>query len=74
MLTDTGCTAKNSMSLMRQPGPLSASVRGQSTNYPFLPGELAGHTVGVHYFTLEQNVLQIPSYFYNPFHDKSVGY
>jgi len=38
MLTDTGCTAKNSMSLLRQPGPLSASVRGQSTNYPFLPG------------------------------------
>ncbi|XP_078343350.1 superkiller complex protein 2-like [Oculina patagonica] len=38
MLTDTGCTAKNSMSLLRQPGPLSASVRGESTNYPFLPG------------------------------------
>ncbi|XP_068695347.1 superkiller complex protein 2-like [Montipora foliosa] len=38
MLTDTGSTAKNSMSLLRQPGPLSASVRGESTNYPFLPG------------------------------------
>jgi len=39
MLTDTGCTAKNSMSLLRQPGPLSTSVRGESTNYPFLPGK-----------------------------------
>ncbi|XP_020612278.1 helicase SKI2W-like [Orbicella faveolata] len=39
MLTDTGSTAKNSMSLLRQPGPLSASVRGESTNYPFLPGK-----------------------------------
>lgn len=38
MLTDTGCTSKNSMSLLRQPGPLSASVKGESTNYPFLPG------------------------------------
>ncbi|PFX34751.1 Helicase SKI2W [Stylophora pistillata] len=38
MLTDTGCTSKNSMSLLRQPGPLSASVRGESINYPFLPG------------------------------------
>ena len=38
MVTDTGCTAKNSMSLLRQPGPLSSSVRGESTNYPFLPG------------------------------------
>ena len=40
MLADTGCTAKNSMSLLRQPGPLSTSVRGESTNYPFLPGKL----------------------------------
>ena len=39
MLTDTGNTAKNSMSLLRQPGPLSTSVRGESTNYPFLPGK-----------------------------------
>lgn len=39
MLTDTGSTAKNSMSILRQPGPLSASVRGDSTNYPFLPGK-----------------------------------
>ena len=46
MLTDTGCTAKNSMSLLRQPGPLSASVRGESTNYPFLPGKCNGMEVG----------------------------
>lgn len=39
MVTDTGRTAKNSMSLLRQPGPLSTSVRGESTNYPFLPGK-----------------------------------
>ncbi|XP_074623537.1 superkiller complex protein 2-like [Acropora palmata] len=38
ILKDTGSTAKNSMSILRQPGPLSASVRGDSTNYPFLPG------------------------------------
>ena len=45
MLADTGCTAKNSMSLLRQPGPLSTSVRGESTNYPFLPGKLMLRTL-----------------------------
>ena len=37
-LEGTGSTAKNSLSLRRQPGPPSEAVRGSSTNYPFWPG------------------------------------
>ena len=49
MLADTGCTAKNSMSLLRQPGPLSTSVRGESTNYPFLPGKSDARESSAHH-------------------------
>uniref|UniRef100_A0A673HAB0 Helicase SKI2W-like n=1 Tax=Sinocyclocheilus rhinocerous TaxID=307959 RepID=A0A673HAB0_9TELE len=38
LLEDTGLSAKNSLSLQRQPGPPSESLRGSNTNYPFLPG------------------------------------
>ncbi|XP_071485976.1 superkiller complex protein 2-like [Diadema antillarum] len=37
---DTSATAKNSLSLTRQPGPLSEAVRGSTTNFPFMPGGL----------------------------------
>eukprot|EP00794_Sanderia_malayensis_P015879 gene15879-17479_t len=37
-LSDVGRTAKNSLSFSRQPGPLSDSVKGNSSNFPFLPG------------------------------------
>lgn len=37
-LENSGSTAKNSFSLTRQPGPPTESVRGSSTNFPFLPG------------------------------------
>uniref|UniRef100_A0A3Q1J7A0 SKI2 homolog, superkiller viralicidic activity 2-like n=1 Tax=Anabas testudineus TaxID=64144 RepID=A0A3Q1J7A0_ANATE len=39
LLENTGLSAKNSLSLQRQPGPPSESLRGSNTNYPFLPGE-----------------------------------
>ncbi|KAF7210868.1 superkiller complex protein 2 isoform X1 [Nothobranchius furzeri] len=42
-----GLSAKNSLSLQRQPGPPSESLRGSNTNYPFLPG-------GMEELTLEQ--------------------
>uniref|UniRef100_A0A9J7Z6M7 SKI2 subunit of superkiller complex n=1 Tax=Cyprinus carpio carpio TaxID=630221 RepID=A0A9J7Z6M7_CYPCA len=38
LLEDTALSAKNSLSLQRQPGPPSESLRGSNTNYPFLPG------------------------------------
>uniref|UniRef100_A0A3P9I724 SKI2 homolog, superkiller viralicidic activity 2-like n=1 Tax=Oryzias latipes TaxID=8090 RepID=A0A3P9I724_ORYLA len=38
LLENTGLSAKNSLSLQRQPGPPSESLRGSNTNYPFLPG------------------------------------
>ncbi|XP_058474761.1 helicase SKI2W [Solea solea] len=44
---NTGLSAKNSLSLHRQPGPPSESLRGSNTNYPFLPG-------GMEELTLEQ--------------------
>uniref|UniRef100_A0A1A8F6F3 Superkiller viralicidic activity 2 (S. cerevisiae homolog)-like n=3 Tax=Nothobranchius korthausae TaxID=1143690 RepID=A0A1A8F6F3_9TELE len=44
---NTGLSAKNSLSLQRQPGPPSESLRGSNTNYPFLPG-------GMEELTLEQ--------------------
>uniref|UniRef100_A0A667XNJ4 SKI2 subunit of superkiller complex n=1 Tax=Myripristis murdjan TaxID=586833 RepID=A0A667XNJ4_9TELE len=44
---DTGLSAKNSLSLQRQPGPPSESLRGSNTNYPFLPG-------GMEELTLDQ--------------------
>ncbi|XP_056154430.1 helicase SKI2W [Lampris incognitus] len=47
LLEDTGLSAKNSLSLQRQPGPPSESLRGSNTNYPFLPG-------GMEELTLEQ--------------------
>uniref|UniRef100_A0A7N8X065 SKI2 subunit of superkiller complex n=1 Tax=Mastacembelus armatus TaxID=205130 RepID=A0A7N8X065_9TELE len=40
LLENTGLSAKNSLSLQRQPGPPSESLRGSNTNYPFLPGEI----------------------------------
>ncbi|XP_056597770.1 helicase SKI2W isoform X1 [Triplophysa dalaica] len=46
-LDNTGLSAKNSLSLQRQPGPPSESLRGSNTNYPFLPG-------GMEELTLEQ--------------------
>ncbi|GAA6083802.1 helicase SKI2W [Tachysurus ichikawai] len=47
LLEDTGLSAKNSLSMQRQPGPPSESLRGSNTNYPFLPG-------GMEELTLEQ--------------------
>uniref|UniRef100_A0A3P8NZN3 SKI2 homolog, superkiller viralicidic activity 2-like n=1 Tax=Astatotilapia calliptera TaxID=8154 RepID=A0A3P8NZN3_ASTCA len=47
LLENTGLSAKNSLSLQRQPGPPSESLRGSNTNYPFLPG-------GMEELTLEQ--------------------
>ncbi|XP_051727638.1 helicase SKI2W [Ctenopharyngodon idella] len=47
LLEDTALSAKNSLSLQRQPGPLSESLRGSNTNYPFLPA-------GMEELTLEQ--------------------
>ncbi|XP_028256030.1 superkiller complex protein 2 [Parambassis ranga] len=44
---NTGLSAKNSLSLQRQPGPPSESLRGSNTNYPFLPG-------GMEELTLDQ--------------------
>uniref|UniRef100_A0A672ZAL6 SKI2 homolog, superkiller viralicidic activity 2-like n=1 Tax=Sphaeramia orbicularis TaxID=375764 RepID=A0A672ZAL6_9TELE len=38
LLENTGLSAKNSLSLQRQPGPPSESLRGSNTSYPFLPG------------------------------------
>ncbi|XP_059206535.1 helicase SKI2W [Centropristis striata] len=38
LLENTGLSAKNSLSLQRQPGPPSESLRGSNTNFPFLPG------------------------------------
>ncbi|KAL1255760.1 hypothetical protein QQF64_013821 [Cirrhinus molitorella] len=47
LLEDTGLSAKNSLSLQRQPGPPSESLRGSNTNYPFQPA-------GMEELTLEQ--------------------
>ncbi|XP_015232461.1 PREDICTED: helicase SKI2W [Cyprinodon variegatus] len=47
LLENTGLSAKNSLSLQRQPGPPSESLRGSNTNYPFLPG-------GMEELTLDQ--------------------
>lgn len=47
LIEDTGLSAKNSLSLKRQPGPPSESLRGSNTNYPFLPA-------GMEELTLEQ--------------------
>uniref|UniRef100_A0A8C9TU69 SKI2 subunit of superkiller complex n=1 Tax=Scleropages formosus TaxID=113540 RepID=A0A8C9TU69_SCLFO len=41
LLEDTGLSSKNSLSLLRPPGPPSESLRGSNTNYPFLPGKMA---------------------------------
>ncbi|XP_041868144.1 helicase SKI2W [Melanotaenia boesemani] len=38
LVENTGLSAKNSLSLQRQPGPPAESLRGSNTNYPFLPG------------------------------------
>ena len=67
MVTDTGCTAKNSMSLLRQPGPLSSSVRGESTNYPFLPGMKILYVQNYKYsyssYLLSTNTMQLKAIF-----------
>ncbi|XP_008279342.1 helicase SKI2W [Stegastes partitus] len=47
LLENTGLSAKNSLSLQRQPGPPSESIRGSNTNYPFRPG-------GMEELTLDQ--------------------
>uniref|UniRef100_A0A8C3G0B9 SKI2 subunit of superkiller complex n=1 Tax=Cyclopterus lumpus TaxID=8103 RepID=A0A8C3G0B9_CYCLU len=47
LLENTGLSAKNSLSLQRQPGPPSESLRGSNTNYPFRPG-------GMEELTLDQ--------------------
>ncbi|XP_029023350.1 helicase SKI2W [Betta splendens] len=47
LLENTCLSAKNSLSLQRQPGPPSESLRGSNTNYPFLPG-------GMEVLTLDQ--------------------
>ncbi|XP_074468953.1 superkiller complex protein 2 [Sebastes fasciatus] len=47
LLENTGLSAKNSLSLQRQPGPPSESLRGSTTNYPFRPG-------GMEELTLDQ--------------------
>uniref|UniRef100_A0A8C9ZIN2 SKI2 subunit of superkiller complex n=1 Tax=Sander lucioperca TaxID=283035 RepID=A0A8C9ZIN2_SANLU len=47
LLENTSLSAKNSLSLQRQPGPPSESLRGSNTNYPFLPG-------GMEELTLDQ--------------------
>ncbi|XP_046875642.1 LOW QUALITY PROTEIN: helicase SKI2W [Hypomesus transpacificus] len=47
LLENTGLSSKNSLSLQRQPGAPSESLRGSNTNYPFLPG-------GMDELTLEQ--------------------
>uniref|UniRef100_A0A672ZBK0 SKI2 homolog, superkiller viralicidic activity 2-like n=1 Tax=Sphaeramia orbicularis TaxID=375764 RepID=A0A672ZBK0_9TELE len=47
LLENTGLSAKNSLSLQRQPGPPSESLRGSNTSYPFLPG-------GMEELTLDQ--------------------
>ncbi|KAJ0003707.1 hypothetical protein NQD34_008805 [Periophthalmus magnuspinnatus] len=47
LLENTDLSAKNSLSLQRQPGPPSESLRGSNTNYPFLPG-------GMEELTLDQ--------------------
>ncbi|XP_034016125.1 helicase SKI2W [Thalassophryne amazonica] len=47
LLENTSLSSKNSLSLQRQPGPPSESLRGSNTNYPFLPG-------GMEELTLEQ--------------------
>ncbi|MBN3308147.1 SKIV2 Helicase, partial [Amia calva] len=35
---DTGLSCKNSLSFLRPPGPPGQTLRGSTTNYPFLPG------------------------------------
>ncbi|XP_026156576.1 superkiller complex protein 2 [Mastacembelus armatus] len=45
LLENTGLSAKNSLSLQRQPGPPSESLRGSNTNYPFLPGGMEALTL-----------------------------
>ncbi|KAL7830185.1 hypothetical protein SRHO_G00313120 [Serrasalmus rhombeus] len=47
LLEHTDLSAKNSLSLQRQPGPPAESLRGSNTNYPFLPA-------GMEELTLEQ--------------------
>ncbi|KAI4880050.1 hypothetical protein NFI96_019916 [Prochilodus magdalenae] len=47
LLEHTELSAKNSLSLQRQPGPPAESLRGSNTNYPFLPA-------GMEELTLEQ--------------------
>lgn len=37
-IKDAGCTAKNSMSLQRAPGPPNKSTRGSAMHFPFWPG------------------------------------
>ncbi|KAK7870957.1 hypothetical protein R5R35_012172 [Gryllus longicercus] len=37
-IDDIGCTARNSLSLKRAPQPFNESVRGNDSNFPFLPG------------------------------------
>jgi len=38
LASDIGLTAKNSLSFSRQPGAFSNPIKGDSSNYPFMPG------------------------------------
>lgn len=39
-IKDAGATAKNSVSLTRQPGPIEQQTRGNALNYFFWPGKV----------------------------------
>uniref|UniRef100_A0A4W4F3Q7 SKI2 homolog, superkiller viralicidic activity 2-like n=1 Tax=Electrophorus electricus TaxID=8005 RepID=A0A4W4F3Q7_ELEEL len=58
LLEHTGLSAKNSLSLHRQPGPPSESLRGSNTNYPFLPGRSVQNPPSPPQFT--PNLLTVP--------------
>uniref|UniRef100_A0A4W6EMV1 SKI2 subunit of superkiller complex n=1 Tax=Lates calcarifer TaxID=8187 RepID=A0A4W6EMV1_LATCA len=55
-LENTGLSAKNSLSLQRQPGPPSESLRGSNTNYPFLPGEMDSYKAFSKKSELEEDI------------------
>ncbi|KAI5087367.1 helicase SKI2W isoform X1 [Silurus meridionalis] len=58
LLEHTGLSAKNSLSMQRQPGPPSESLRGSNTNYPFLPGGMEELTLELieKKFELEEDI------------------
>uniref|UniRef100_A0A8C1VX86 SKI2 homolog, superkiller viralicidic activity 2-like n=1 Tax=Cyprinus carpio TaxID=7962 RepID=A0A8C1VX86_CYPCA len=60
LLEDTGLSAKNSLSLQRQPGPPSESLRGSNTNYPFLPGSITKKSELEEEIDFEKDLLTVP--------------